>query len=119
MTDREAMKIAFDAFEDLKAFATDSGAMPENWDAYYPKQYYALEVLRRVLALPEQTITPISPDQYERLCGTCGACTGKPWVGLTHEEAQEIAKNLVDDAAYCSTHYAIAIEAALRNKNVS
>lgn len=119
MTDREIMQQAFDAFEDLKASVTDNGAMPENWDAYYPKQYYALEVLRRVLALPEQIITPISPDQYERLCGTCGACTGKPWVGLTHEEAQEIAKNLVDDAAYCSTHYAIAIEAALRNKNVS
>jgi len=118
MTDREAIKIAFDAFEDLKAFATDSGAMPENWDAYYPKQYDALEVLRRVLALPEQIITPISPDQYERLCGACGACVGKPWVGLTHEEAQEIAESLVDSASYCSTHYAIAIEAALRSKNV-
>ena len=114
---REIMQQALDAFEDLKAFATDNGAMPENWDAYYPKQYDALEVLRRALALPEQIITPISPDQYERFCGKCGACLGKPWVGLTHEEAQEIAKRLVDDVAYCSTHYAIAIEAALKEKN--
>ena len=35
-------------------------------------------------------ITPISPDQYERFCGTCGACTGKPWVGLTDEEIKGI-----------------------------
>ena len=41
----------------------------------------------------------------------------KPWVGLTDEEAQDIAKRLVDDVAYCSTHYAIAIEVALRKKN--
>jgi hypothetical protein len=27
-------------------------------------------------------MTPISPDQYETFCFTCGACTGKPWVGL-------------------------------------
>ena len=114
---RAIMQQAFDAFEDLKAFATDNGAMPENWDAYYPKQYDALEVLRRALALPEQVITPISPDQYERFCGKCGACLGKPWVGLTHEEAQEIAQMLVDDVAYCSTHYAIAIEAKLKEKN--
>ena len=39
---------------------------------------------------PEQVITPISPDQYERFCGTCGACTGKPWVGLTDDEVKDI-----------------------------
>jgi hypothetical protein len=87
---REIMQQAFDAFEDLKAFATDNGAMPENWDAYYPKQYDALEALRRVLALPEQIITPISPDQYERFCGKCGACLGKPWIGLTDKEIKGI-----------------------------
>jgi hypothetical protein len=38
----------------------------------------------------EQVITPISPDQYERFCGTCGACTGKPWVGLTEGELIDI-----------------------------
>jgi uncharacterized UPF0160 family protein len=41
----------------------------------------------------------------------------KPWQGLTNEEVQEITKQLVDDAAYCSTHFAIAIEAELRRKN--
>jgi hypothetical protein len=42
------------------------------------------------LAKPEQIIAPISPDQYERFCGTCGACTGKPWVGLTDKEIKGI-----------------------------
>jgi hypothetical protein len=42
------------------------------------------------LAKPEQIISPISPDQYERFCGTCGACTGKPWVGLTDKEIKGI-----------------------------
>lgn len=41
----------------------------------------------------------------------------REWVGLTQEEVQEIAKQLIDDAAYCSTHFAIAIEAELRRKN--
>ena len=114
---REIMQQAFDAFEDLKTSVTRDGTVSENWDAYYEKEYYALEALRQALAQPKQITTPISPDQYERFCGKCGACLGKPWVGLTHEEAQEIAKRLVDDVAYCSTHYAIAIEAALKEKN--
>jgi len=80
------------------------------------EQRAEIDRLRQALAQPEH-MTPISPDQYERLCFTCGACTGKPWVGLTDEEAQDIAKRLVDDVAYCSTHYAIAIEVALRKKN--
>ncbi len=46
--------------------------------------------LRDELAKSEQIITPISPDQYDRFCGTCGACTGKPWVGLTNEEIKGI-----------------------------
>jgi hypothetical protein len=46
--------------------------------------------LRDELAKPEQIITPISPDQYERFFGTCGACTGKPWVGLTDKEIKGI-----------------------------
>ena len=45
------------------------------------------------------------------------APTKREWVGLTNEEVQEIAKQLIDDAAYCSTHFAIAIEAELRRKN--
>jgi hypothetical protein len=110
---RAIMQQAFDAFEDLKAFATDNGAMPENWDAYYPKQYDALEVLRRALALPEQVITPISPDQYERFCGKCGACLGKPWVGLTGTEINHIfAANVGYPERMC-----LAIEAKLKEKN--
>ena len=41
----------------------------------------------------------------------------RQWVGLTNEEVQEIAKQLIDDAAYCSTHFAISIEAKLKEKN--
>jgi hypothetical protein len=44
----------------------------------------------RALAKAEQVITPISPDQYERFCGKCGACVGKPWVGLTDKEIKGI-----------------------------
>ena len=106
---RELLQQALDKFEHLWEIGIDAeykvDLMPE------------IRALRVELAKPEQIITPISPDQYERFCGKCGACLGKPWVGLTHEEAQEIAKRLVDDVAYCSTHYAIAIEAALKEKN--
>ena len=35
--------------------------------------------------------TPISPDQYERFCGKCGACLGKPWVGLTNDEINDFS----------------------------
>jgi hypothetical protein len=35
-------------------------------------------------------MTPVSPDQYETVCFTCGACVGKPWVGLTDEEIDYI-----------------------------
>ena len=46
-------------------------------------------------------MTPISPDQYERLCGTCGACTGKPWVGLTDDEINKIVDlNTSDDGGF-------------------
>ena len=106
MTDREIMQQALHHLVDL---ADDLRRIPSDIAQ-------TIAALRQALAQPEH-MTPISPDQYERLCGTCGACTGKPWVGLTHEEAQDIAKRLVDDVAYCSTHYAIAIEVALRKKN--
>lgn len=41
----------------------------------------------------------------------------KPWVSLTDEEIEGIAKRLVADKTYCSLHFAVAIEAALRSKN--
>jgi len=49
-----------------------------------------ISALEAELAKPEQIITPISPDQYERFCGKCGACLGKPWVGLTQEDRDEL-----------------------------
>ena len=111
MTDREIMQQALEAFEDIKKYVTDDGAMPENWDAYHEKPYYALEALRQALAQPEQVITPISPDQYERFCGTCGACTGKPWVGLTDEERRHFNNRLSGSGV------AEEIEAKLKEKN--
>ena len=66
---------------------------------------------------PEQVITPISPDQYERFCGTCGACTGKPWVGLTDDEINDFDKKLRDNGDYCSLHFAWGISAKLKRKN--
>jgi hypothetical protein len=39
------------------------------------------------------------------------------WVNLTDEEIEEIAKKLVNDAAYCSLHFAVAIQARFRRKN--
>jgi hypothetical protein len=35
-------------------------------------------------------MTPVSSDQYETVCFTCGACVGKPWIGLTDEEIDYI-----------------------------
>jgi hypothetical protein len=55
-------------------------------------------------------MTPISPDQYETVCFTCGACVGKPWVGLTHGELAECQS----DNPYQVYR---AIEAKLKEKN--
>lgn len=58
-------------------------------------------------------MTPISTDQYERVCFACGACTSKPWVSLTDDEAYQL---LVD---YCDDDLGLlnAIEAKLKEKN--
>lgn len=66
-------------------------------------------------------MTPISPDQYETFCFTCGACTGKPWVSLTDDEIIKIVRergwgqsyfNLTEIIEFTGT-----IEAELRSKN--
>ena len=57
-------------------------------------------------------MTPISPDQYETVCFTCGACVGKPWVGLTDEE-----RYLGDARSEEEIEYARAIEDKLRERN--
>lgn len=41
----------------------------------------------------------------------------KPWVSLTDEEIEVIAKRLVDDKTYFSLHFAVAIQAKLKEKN--
>lgn len=115
---REIMQQAFDAFEDLKAFATDNGAMPENWDAYYPKQYDALEALRQELAKPDRKY-----PNHETYCGTCGACTYKPWVGLTDEEIEKgyettgHYQTLRPQDRFAVFALARAIESRLKEKN--
>ena len=38
-------------------------------------------------------------------------------VNLTDEEIEEIAKQLVNDAAYCTLHFAVAIQRKFRKKN--
>jgi hypothetical protein len=133
---REIMQQAFDAFEDLKAFATDNGAMPENWDAYYPKQYDALEALRQALAQPEQepvawmVLTqddkklmlygeekPPIFDAPVKLVPLYTAPLSKPWVGLTDDEINDFDKKLRDNGDYCSLHFAWGISAKLKEKN--
>ncbi len=59
----EAMKQAVEAFEAIKKYVTDDGAMPENWDAYHEKEYFALEALRQAI---EQA------EKQEKLCKYCG-----------------------------------------------
>jgi hypothetical protein len=50
----EAMKQAVEAFEHIKKYVTDDGAMPENWDAYHEKEYFALEALRQAIEQAEK-----------------------------------------------------------------
>jgi len=71
---------------------------------------------------PEQVITPISRDQYERVCFRCGACVGKPWVGLTIDESSALYNKNYD---FYATDMPIGdflmiqreIEAKLKEKN--
>lgn len=73
-----------------------------------------------VLAQPEQVITPISPDQYERFCFTCGACTGKPWQGLTNEDIDKSWEWAQKSSPYGVTRietFAKSIETKLKEKN--
>jgi Fe-S oxidoreductase len=61
-------------------------------------------------------MTPISPDQYETCCFTCGACLIKPWVGLTDEEiAEGVKQSWVTEQAFQSAVW--WAEAKLREKN--
>jgi len=110
MTDlRKAAEKALHALED------------PNRDKHIANTNDAINSLRQALAQPEQVITPISPDQYEQLCGTCGACTGKPWVGLTLNDITGCMCDCADDdgtyKTSCFIDYAKAIEQKLKNLN--
>ena len=109
MTDREIMQQAFEAFEDLKKSVTRDGTVSENWDAYYEKEYYALEALRQALAQPEQE--PVRWFQQ------FGDAPPKQWVGLTDDEINDFDKKLRDNGDYCSLHFAWGISAKLKEKN--
>jgi hypothetical protein len=117
----EAMKQAVEAFEHIKKYVTDDGAMPENWDAYHEKEYYALEALRQAIEQAERkpvksfsggvpwyaTDAPKHEDddiqEYK-----------KPWVGLTDEEIDYL-EDAIDPAMY--RVFARRIEAKLKEKN--
>jgi hypothetical protein len=58
----------------------------------------------------EQIITPISIDQYERVCFTCGACVGKPWVGLNAKDLSEIPPSCFEGAIWA--------DGKLKEKNI-
>jgi hypothetical protein len=70
----EAMKQAVEAFEAIKKYVTDDGAMPENWDAYHEKEYFALEALRQAIEQAEkQTHTDHPMRHWDRTCPACVA----------------------------------------------
>jgi len=50
----EVMKQAIEAFEELKREVTRDGTVSENWDAYYAKEYHALEALRKAVEQAEK-----------------------------------------------------------------
>lgn len=80
--------------------------LDEGWEWGHEARTKKAEV-----AKPEQITTPISPDQYERFCGKCGACLGKPWVGLTDEERHAYTQSPFTEENYR------AIEAKLKELN--
>ena len=100
----EAMKHAVEAFEHIKKYVTDDGAMPENWDAYHEKEYFALEALRQAIAEAEKesTLQEISDigqwdtsDMAHRPNGLAIDDDDiqeykKPWIGLTEKEIDAI-----------------------------
>jgi hypothetical protein len=107
----EAMKQAVEAFEHIKKYVTDDGAMPENWDAYHEKEYFALEALRQAIAEAEKesTLQEISDfgqwdtsDMAHRPNGLAIDDDDiqeykKPWVGLTDEEIAQVVGSPLDE----------------------
>lgn len=138
MTDlRKAAEMALEALEDIKKYVTDDGAMPENWDAYHEKPYFALEALRQALAQPEQ-----EPVAFRKMAhGTWFYIENKPsppnddyeppfsdppsvreWVSLTDDDRIEIF-NSMDGGIYGFLktwgwlNFSKALEAKLKERN--
>jgi hypothetical protein len=117
----EAMKQAVEAFEHIKKYVTDDGAMPENWDAYHEKEYYALEALRQAIEQAEQWDTS---DMAHRPNGLAIDDDDiqeykKPWVGLTDEEVGGLTvfDGLNHIEVPILADFARAIEAKLKERN--
>jgi len=96
----EAMKQAVKAFEAIKKYVTDDGAMPENWDAYHEEEYFALEALRQAIEEAEKQEPVTWAETNDMVCALLKqahdvlACASypfkRPWVGLTDEEIKDI-----------------------------
>ena len=91
----EAMKQAIEAFEELKREVTRDGTVSENWDAYYAKEYHALEALRKAVEEAEKQehqfkYTPygLRADESGKL--SIGELPRKEWVGLTDDDLRQI-----------------------------
>ena len=133
----EAMKQAVEAFEAIKKYVTDDGAMPENWDAYHEKEYFALEALRQAIEqaeydkltvkfgerAKEYLVEAKKPwDTSDMAHRPNGLTTDdddiqeykRPWVGLTDEEIDYL-EDAIDPAMY--RVFARRIEAKLKEKN--
>jgi len=123
----EAMKQAVEAFEAIKKYVTDDGAMPENWDAYHEEEYYALEALRQAIEQAEkqepvawrsaairlgEELSSVGCDNYYNLTaeqwldwalaqeprGKNSLPTPhKEWVGLTDEEIAQTVGSPIDE----------------------
>jgi hypothetical protein len=65
-----------------------------------PRRIHTIPLYTAPPRKSEQIITPISIDQYERVCFTCGACVGKPWVGLNAKDLSEIPPSCFEGAIW-------------------
>jgi hypothetical protein len=132
----EVMKQAVEAFEHIKKYVTDDGAMPENWDAYHEKEYFALEALRQAIEQAEkestlQEMSDIGQDiewDTSDMAHRSGGLTvdddiqeyKRPWVGLTEDESDNIYNAHHNTYGECITSaydLVLDVEAKLKEKN--